>query len=97
MVNLPSKDYFVKKLNEDDILEILLEHFQEINNSDTPLSRGVLLGNPGENLRFIGVYGREEDVSFKELNFEKIDAEYDFNGDQSFLERNPQFNIKVDR
>ena len=46
-------EYSVRKLNQDDILEILLEHFPEINNVNAPCSRGVILGMPGDNLRFM--------------------------------------------
>jgi len=94
---MDSKDYVVKKLNEDDILEILLEHFPEINDKNTPLSRGILLGEPRKNLRFVGIYGREEDfVEFRSLNLKEIDAAHDFTGDHSFLEKNPQFLITKD-
>jgi len=91
---MSDKDYVVKKLDEDDILEILLKYFPEINDRSTPLSRGILLGKPGEDLRFIGVYGNENDNGFKSLNLKEIDAQYSFNGDHSFLKNNPSFFIK---
>jgi len=85
-------NYVVKKLNEDDILEILIKHFPEIDDKNTPLSRCILLGEPRKNLRFIGIYGREADVvEFRNLNLEEIDATHDFNGDHAFLEANPDF------
>ena len=98
MVKIMDKiNYVVKKINEDDILEILIEHFPEIDDKDTPLSRGILLGEPGKNLRFIGIYGKEEDVvEFRNLNLEEIDASHDFNGDHSFLEKNPDFWLGLD-
>jgi len=86
------KNYVVKKINESDILEILLEYFPEINDKNTPSSRGALLGKPGDNLRFIGVYGKEKDSNdLKDLSFEDIDSKYDFNGDHGFIEGNPEF------
>ena len=80
------------KLNEDDILEILLEHYyQNKNCAFLPFSRGILFGTPGEDLRFIGVYGQEEDSSVAGCDLAEIDKTADFNGSHSFLEKNPQF------
>ena len=92
---MDSRNYVVKKLNEADILEILLEHFPEINEENTSFSRGILFGEPGNNLRFIGVYG-DYDAQLQELDLEEIDANHDFNGDHSFLEKNPQFWLTKD-
>ena len=93
---MSNKNYFVKKLDEDDILEILLEYFLEIDRTNTPLSRGILLGKPGDNLRFVGVYGEEDDLEFMELSLEEIDGNYEFNGTHSFLKNNPTFYICKD-
>ena len=57
-----------------------------------PLGKGCLLGTPGKDLRFIGVFtDEEEDISKYDL--EKIDMEMDFNGDHSFLKKHPEFYI----
>ena len=84
------------KLNEDDILEILLEHYyQNKNCAFLPDSRGVLFGTPGEDLRFIGVYGKEEEEpQLAKCNLSEIDKTTDFNGYHSFLEGNPRFWLK---
>jgi len=91
---MSDENYVVKKLDEDDILEILVEYFPEINDKNTPLSKGILLGEPGKDLRFIGVYGREDDNEFTKLSLKEVDAKYDFNGDHSFLKNNPSYLIK---
>ena len=54
-------DYFFKKINETDILEILTEHHMPP--SFTGEARELILGTPGTDLRFIGVYApdRTED------------------------------------
>jgi hypothetical protein len=86
----------IKKINEDDILEILLEHFQEINAKDLSSSQCVLLGQPGVNLRFLAVYGNGDSNGRLNFDLEEIDKNYDFNGDHSFLEKNPSFVIAKD-
>lgn len=52
------KHMIIKKLNEDDILEILLEYYQDKECAYFPNSKGMLLGISGEDLRFIGIYGK---------------------------------------
>ncbi len=84
-------DFFTKKLNEDDLLEILLEHFQEIEFKTSSFSRAILLGTPGKDLRFISIFGDEDDIELRKCNLEEIDRRCDFNGDHSFLEKNPKF------
>ena len=83
----------IKKLNEDDILEILLEYYQENECASLPRSKGMLLGIPGENLRFIGIYGKEDDLSVSDCDLSEVDKTTDFNGDHSFLEKNPRFHL----
>ena len=87
------KHLIIKKLSEDDILEILLEYYQEKECASFPRSRGMLLGIPGDNLRFIGIYGKENDSSIAESDLSEIDKATDFNGDHSFLEKNPRFHF----
>jgi len=88
---LKNKSFYVKKINEDDILEILLEYLQETEFKDTVSSRGMILGTPGSDLRFISIFGNE--FNLKKYNLEEIDSNQDFNVDHSFLENNPQFHL----
>lgn len=81
-----------KKLDSDDILEIILEHFQE-SEKDCEFARGVLLGTAGKDLRFVGVFGKEIDSQIKNYDLVKLDENIDYNGDHSFLKSNPDFQI----
>lgn len=87
-----NKEICYKKLDENDILEILIEHFQNDELLDFISAQGCLLGKPGENLRFIGVFSNDE-CPMGEQDFEKIDKELDYNGDHSFLKSHPEFNL----
>ena len=85
-------NYCYKKLDEDDILEILIEYFQNGELSDYPSARGCIFGKPGNNLRFVGAFSKsEEQVFAKEL--EIIDKEIGYNGDHSFLKNHPELNL----
>ena len=81
-----------KKLDEDDILEILLENFQD--SKKTAFGRGVLLGTIGKDLRFVGVFGKVNDEKIRKCNLEEFDRQNDFNGDHKFLKEHPEFEIK---
>lgn len=83
----------LKKLDEDDILEILLEHFQESEYSNCKLARGCILGTPGKDLRFIGAFSNDFD-EINTIDFEEIDEQLGFNGDHSFLKSHPEFNLE---
>lgn len=83
----------IKKLNEDDILEILIEHFWEGELKDKVTAKGLILGVPGKNLRFIGAFGNEECDEIYNYDLEEIDKNHEFNGSHSFLEKNPDFYI----
>lgn len=85
------KNVYFKKLDEDDILEILLEHFQEGELNDCPISRGCILGSPGKDLRFIGVFSKGSETTEYKRDFEDIDNEIDFNGDHAFLKDHQEF------
>ena len=50
-------DYILKKLNEEDMLEILTEHYMA--SSFKGEARGLILGAAGIDLRFIGIWARE--------------------------------------
>ncbi len=86
-----NNEVFLKKLNEDDMLEILLEHFQDGELNDYPFSRGCILGSPGKDLRFIGVFSKEAETKDYKRDFEDIDNEIDFNGNHKFLKDHPEF------
>lgn len=86
------KEIVIKKLNEDDILEILLEHFQEneLEDKHIVLTSGIIFGSPGKDLRFIGVFGDEKSEEIFKYDLAKIDKETEFNGDHAFLEKHPE-------
>lgn len=66
-----------KKLDEDDILEILIEHFQNGELSDFISACGCILGKPGNELRFIGVFSKsEKQVPYQDL--EELDKEINY-------------------
>ena len=83
-----------KKLNQDDILEILIEHFLDEEFRGLAYAYGCLLGSIDEDLRFIGVYGDEPCTEDINACISEIDANVDFNGDHEFLKNNPEFQIK---
>lgn len=76
-----------KKLDEDDILEILIEHFQNDEFSECLNAHGCLLGNPGKDLRFVAAFSKEE-KPISEQTLAEIDKEKGFNGDHAFLKNN---------
>lgn len=81
-----------KKLDEDDILEILIEHFQNGELSDFISAHGCILGKPGDDLRFIGVFSKsEKQVPYQDL--EELDKEINYNGDHSFLKAHTEYNL----
>ena len=84
---MKDNDYFVKKIEEDDICSILVDHFRETESKVAELScaRSIILGTPGKDLRFVSVF-YEDDIR-RDYNMEEIDAKHDFNGDQSFIRR----------
>ena len=81
----------VKKLNQDDILEILIEHYWSDECKELLNARATLLGTPGKDLRAICVFGSESDHEISHLDLDKIDARSEYNGDHAFLEHNPSF------
>lgn len=83
------KKYCLMKLDEDDILEILVEHFQGKENFGCSQARACLIGESGKDLRFIGVFSNDEEKI--QCDFEKIDKEMDYNGDHSVLNKNSGF------
>lgn len=83
-----------KKLNQDDILEILIEHFWDDEFRGLGYAYGCLLGKIDEDLRFIGVFGDESQIEELNSNINEIDINCDFNGDHEFIKNNPEFQIK---
>lgn len=81
------------KLDIDDIMEILLEHYQE-QFLESNYSKGIFLGTPENELRFIGVFGEYNDKNLRNINLKTIDENMDYNGDHAFLKNNPDFFIK---
>ncbi len=92
------KKIMIKKLNEDDILEILLAHYQDQKQyKDFKNTRGLLLGEPGKDLRFIGVFVNEAANEIFHYDLEAIDREQDFNKDHSFFEKYPETYLGADK
>ena len=77
----------IKKLDEDDILEILIEHFQT---GQYSYGRGKLIGTPGNDLRFVGAISCD---SLADVDLDEIDKKYDYDGDHSFIKNNPEFDL----
>lgn len=83
------KKYNLMKLDEDDILEILVEYFQGKEKFGCLQASACLMGESGKDLRFIGAFSSDEEKI--RCDFEKIDKEMDYNGDHSFIKKNPEF------
>lgn len=83
----------IKKLNEDDILEILIEYFQDNELKNYILARTKLFGVPGRDLRFVGAFAKDDSDEIINCNLEDIDKSTEYNGDHSFINDNPIFNL----
>lgn len=83
----------IKKLNQDDILEILIEHFWNGECKELLNARAIILGSSNKDLRAICLFGDENDTEISGLDLERLDIENEFNGDHSFIEQNPSFNL----
>lgn len=75
-----SKEH-IKKLNQDDILRILVRHFQE--EIGESWGYGELLGTPNKDLRFIGIFSTDDNKTPSDYDIEQIDSNTDFNDDWS--------------
>lgn len=74
-----------KKLDADDILEILVHYYQDSKSEFFEHARGILLGNAEEdNIRFIGVFGKSEDPAVTACDLEELDNQLEYNGDHAF-------------
>lgn len=82
------------KLDEDDILEIIIEHFQN-QNEDIFFGKGVLIGTPAKDLRFVGVLSTEEAFeSARDIELAEVDREASYNGFHSFVKETPECWLK---
>ena len=83
------KKKFVKKLDEDDVLEILIEHFQR-GKQKKFIGNARFFGSAGQDLRVVIVLNDDESENF---DLAEIDRNTDFNGDHSFLNNHPEFDL----
>ena len=83
------KKKFVKKLDEDDVLEILIEHFQR-GKQKKFVGNARFFGSAGQDLRVVIVLNDDESENF---DLEEIERNTDFNGDHSFLNNHPEFDL----
>ena len=91
MKNKIKSKIIIKKLNQDDILEIILEYFQENEMKDVVITKGDILGVPGRDLRFVGAFGDETCEEIYNYDLQEIDEKHEFNGSHAFLENNSDF------
>lgn len=77
-----------EKLNEEDILEIVMEYLQEKYNN-LPYSNSILLGEVGKDLRCICAIS--EKIPHSDLDLIEVDKKIDFTGDHEFLKQHPDF------
>ena len=80
------------KLDADDIMEILLEFYQE-RFDHSECAKGIFLGTPDNDLRFLAAFGNADEEEIDGVDLKTIDQEMDYNGDHSFLKRNPIFYV----
>ena len=81
------------KLDVDDIMEILLEYYQE-RFEDSEVAKGIFLGAADNELRFIAAFGQMGNSEIENLDLEKIDSQMDYNGEHAFLRNNPEFYLE---
>ena len=79
------KNYVYEKLDEADILEILIEFLQEKHN--LPNAQIVLLGERNTDLRCVCALCKDNHSMNLDLN--EVDKQIDFTGDHKWLEQNP--------
>jgi hypothetical protein len=77
-----NKNYIIKKLSEDDIFEIIVDHYREYECFIYPNVRAVIKGTPDEDLRLIAVFSKNIDENL-DFDFNEIDASVNFNGSHS--------------
>ena len=80
------------KLDIDDIIEIVIEHYyNKLDNVNE--AKGIILGTPDNELRFVGAFCNNEEATVSNIDLENIDETMEYNGEHSFLKKNPQFYI----
>lgn len=84
----------IKKLDQDDILEIIVEHFLEGECLGLDYARACILGESGKDIRVIVAYANEREA-IENLDFEEIDQNMKYNGDHSFFRENPDFDMSL--
>ena len=85
-MNIKQESFKVKKLTEDDILEILIEKFYDDECANLLSAKGTLLGEVGKDLRFIGVYTTEDNWEMlSKIDVHEIDRTTEFNGDHNIF------------
>lgn len=67
----------IVKLNQDDILRIIVHHYQDELDGES-WGCGKLLGTPDEDLRFVGIFRTDVENAPFDYDIEKIDKETDF-------------------
>ena len=78
------------KLESDDILEIVLEYYQE-QFDHSECARGIILGTPDKDLRLIAVFGDIDNENIDNIDLEEVDKNMDYTGDHAFLKNHPEF------
>lgn len=76
----PKRKELIVKLSTDDIMRILVTHFQKGDFGES-FGHGELLGTPGEDLRFIGYFRTDVENAPFDYDINEIDKIYDFTGD----------------
>lgn len=78
------------KLNEDDLLEIIIDYCYD-QCPELSSAHAVFLGESGKDLRCIAVLDDDEFLKVTDEQIKDIDENKEFNGDHSFLENHPEF------
>lgn len=78
----------------DGTLEILIEHFIEGELEGLAKCNAAILGTPGIDLRFVALFGEESNDDIDSYDLDQLDLSTNFNGDHSFLENNPKFDLR---
>ena len=77
-----------EKLNEEDILEIVMEYLQKKHDS-LPFAKIVILGEIGKDLRCVCALSKK--IPSSDLDLIEVDKKIEFTGDHEFLNQHPEF------
>jgi ribosomal protein S18 acetylase RimI-like enzyme len=106
-VFIVNKNYIIKKLSEEDIFEIIIEHYYKQECFNYPNVRGVIKGTPDEDLRLIAVFSKfiDENLDF-DIEFLEVDDVFEFtiyfnlgavtNGEIYGFDEIYRFNLSID-